>query len=124
MNIKTQQRVDVDLSLDSEEAKKLSDFLKENLNEQSDNTLFAISNSLSNAVDGKPKKERDPNAPKPGRKPKAAQTNETPTTPAAPTAPAASAPKQPAQPTAPAQKPAQTPAAQSQAPKQKVTVGQ
>lgn len=122
MNIKTQQRVDVDLSLDSEEAKKLSDFLKENLNEQSDNTLLAISNSLSNAVDGKPKKERDPNAPKPGRKPKAAQTNETPTTPAAPTAPAASAPKQSAQPTA--QKPAQAPATQSQAPKQKVTVGQ
>lgn len=119
MNIKTQQRVDVDLSLDSEEAKKLADHLKATLDENSDNTLLSISNHLSNAVDGKPKKERDPNAPRPGRKPKAKAEpgSETPAAPEAPVAPAAA--KQPAQPTNPA--PKQT-APASPAPKQKVSV--
>lgn len=110
-NIKTQQRIDVDLSLDSQEAQDLLTHLEATTNEQSNNNVLAIVNSLSNAIKPKVRKERDPNAPKPGRKPKAAASE--PAAPVTTTAP--SAPAAPVNGSAPATKPAATPA-----PKQKV----
>lgn len=135
MKLETQTRVDVNLSLEADEARDLLVHLEQTTDEKSNNNVLAIAQHLNTAINGKPKKERDPNAAPRGRKPmteeekaaakkakedKAAEAAKAAGQTQAPAAPAA--PKQPANGAQPAQKPAQTQAAATPAPKQKVPV--
>lgn len=68
-NVKTQQRIDIELSLEDTEARALLQHLEETTDENSDNNVLSIHQALSNAINGKPRKERGEGAGRPGRKP-------------------------------------------------------
>lgn len=107
-NIKTQQRVEVELSLDADEAKALSAHLNATVDENTPSTVQSIAQNLDRAVNGKPKQE---GGAKRGPKPK--NQDAQPATSAAPAA-AAQPQAQPTQPKPAANgtpKPAAAPAA-------------
>lgn len=59
-NVKTQARIDVDLSMEAVEAKALLDHLQATTTKDSNNDVLALANALDLAINGKPKVERGP----------------------------------------------------------------
>ena len=59
-NVKTQARIDVDLSLDANEAKALLAHLEATTDKDSNNDVLALANALDLAINGRPKVARGP----------------------------------------------------------------
>ena len=59
-NVKTQARIDVDLSMEAVEAKALLDHLQATTTKDSNNDVLALAQALDLAINGKPKVERGP----------------------------------------------------------------
>lgn len=57
-NVKTQARIDVDLSLDAQEAKDLLTHLNATTDKDSNNNVLALANALELAINGKPRAPR------------------------------------------------------------------
>jgi len=59
-NVKTQARIDVELSMEAVEAKALLDHLQATTTKDSNNDVLALAQALDLAINGKPKVERGP----------------------------------------------------------------